>query len=112
MRVTKSAASEPLRREMTAAMQLAHDIGETVSMNALDLGPKPTVSEVYSPPRVTEAVRQQPQSGLAAGFALDLTTGWDFDIAERRRAARDLVEKEQPALLIDFKEACTTNLTA
>jgi len=59
-----------------------------------------TVSEVYSPPRITEAARRQPGLGLTAGFALDLTTGWDFTVAERRQAARDLVRKTKPAMVI------------
>jgi len=35
---------------------------------------KVTVSEIYSPPRVTAAVRTNPSLGFTAGFALDLTT--------------------------------------
>jgi len=77
-------------------VQLLHDIGRDA----------PVVSEVYSPPRVTEAARLRPDLGIAPGFALDLTTydehgvKWDFDVAERRQAAREKVKKEKPLLLI------------
>ena len=43
------------------------------------------VSEVYSPPRVTAAIKLLPELRLIPGFALDLTTAdtdgslWDFD---------------------------------
>ena len=37
------------------------------------------VSELYSPPRVTELIRRMLKYGLTAGFALDLTTTDDDD---------------------------------
>ena len=58
------------------------------------------MTEVYSPPRITEMARQKPHLGLAPGVALDLSTGWDFDIAERRRAARELIRAQRPAMVI------------
>ena len=44
----------------------------------------PRVAEVYSPPRVTELAER---FGMRKGFALDLTTGWDFTIARHRANA-------------------------
>ena len=54
-----------------------------------------TVSEVYSPPRVTEEARKQPQYGILPGFALDLSNGWDFDRPEMRRKARGQLRKRR-----------------
>ena len=47
-------------------------------------GVKVDVSEVFSPPRVTEMAAQY---GLKPGDAFDLTTGWDFDPKEDRERA-------------------------
>lgn len=61
------------------------------------------VSEIYSPPRVvTRAARH----GLRPGFSLDLTgndeTGnkWDFSDAKMRNKAADMINDEQPEMLI------------
>ena len=52
------------------------------------------VSEVYSPPRVTELLRHMSNHGLTPGLALDLTCTdpedgkpWDFDMTEKREKA-------------------------
>ncbi len=65
------------------------------------------VSEVYSPPRVTEALRRLANNELAPGVALDLTTTdpddgkpWDFDTAEKRLKARKLFAEQKPLFLI------------
>ena len=53
------------------------------------------VAEVFSPPRVTtEAARM----GLTPGEAMDLTTGWNFNLAEDRRRAWDYLEQHKPKL--------------
>ena len=55
---------------------------------------KGIVSEIYSPPRVTRAIKMMPSSEVIAGFALDLTTSdvdgraWNFDEKEMRDRAR------------------------
>ena len=78
-------------------LQLAKDIGADAQR---------TVSEMYSPPRVTAAAGRLKYLELLPGFAMDLTTcdeagvAWDFDIKERRDAARARVLKEKPMLLI------------
>ena len=55
------------------------------------------VCEVFSPPRVTvEATR----FGMSAGDAMDLTTGWDFNIPEHRHRAEQYVDQEKPLVLI------------
>ena len=64
------------------------------------------VSEIYSPPRVSELARQLPSYGIQPGFALDLTTSdvdgrsWDFNHAEMRTRARRLVQETKPLFLI------------
>ena len=64
------------------------------------------VSEIYSPPRVTDAARRNPSLGIRPGFALDLTTSddegrpWDFDDPSQRAKAKALVLEKKPQLLI------------
>ena len=61
------------------------------------------VSEVYSPPRVTEVAEA---TGLRAGWALDLTVNkddgepWDLSKPENQVAALKMQEEEAPLLLI------------
>ncbi len=65
------------------------------------------VSEVYSPPRVTSALKHMTDSGLMPGVALDITTAdpadgepWDFDRADKRKRARELLRQQRPLFLI------------
>ena len=73
---------------------------------------KNLVSEIYSAPRVTEALKLLPGLGLSAGFALDLTTTdehgntWDFTKETMKQKARDKVRTEEPMLLIG-SPSCT-----
>ena len=53
--------------------------------------------EVFSPPRVGQ---EATKFGIKAGDAMDLTTGWDFNIAEHRKQAEEYVDKEKPLVLI------------
>jgi hypothetical protein len=58
------------------------------------------VSEIYSPPRITNMAHKHPNIGIKAGFALDLTTcddegnPWDFDKKEQREKANNKVQTE------------------
>ena len=67
---------------------------------------KVSITEVYSPPRVIDWAKRLPKYGIVPGLALDLTTRddngvpWDFDLAERRGAARRLVAKQKPLFLV------------
>ena len=55
------------------------------------------VCEVFSPPTVSqEAVNQ----GLEVGDAMDLTTGWDFNLESHRRQAEAYVDEQKPLVLI------------
>ncbi len=64
------------------------------------------VSEIYSPPRVTELIRELRPKHLMAGFALDLTVidedgePWDFTNAAKRNKARRIVREQRPYVLI------------
>ena len=67
---------------------------------------KTIVSEIYSPPRVTELLRRTRSRHLMAGFALDLTVldedgrPWDFSSPVKRAKARRLVREQKPYMLI------------
>jgi hypothetical protein len=73
---------------------------------------KNLVSEIYSRPRVTAALKLLPGLGLSAGFALDLTTTdeqgntWDFTKEVMKGKAREKVRDEKPTLLIG-SPSCT-----
>ena len=64
------------------------------------------VSEVYSAPRVTAAIKQVPGLKLIPGFALDLSTvdehgvPWDFDCPRQQEKALQKQRDEKPAVLI------------
>ena len=67
---------------------------------------KAIVSEIYSPPRVTAAIKLLPELRLIPGFAFDVTTmdeegrPWDFDDPRQRARARERILREKPMLLI------------
>ena len=48
------------------------------------------VAEVFSPPRVTAEAEKW---GLKAGDAMDLTTGWDFNLERHREAAKEYIRR-------------------
>ena len=70
------------------------------------------VSEVYSKPRVTAAIKMLPSLKLVPGMALDLTTEdengdpWNFAYADRRAEARRRLAEQRPVLVIG-SPACT-----
>ena len=55
------------------------------------------VCEVFSPPRVG---KEATKFGMKPGDAMDLTTGWDFNLASHRAKAEEYVDKEKPLVLI------------
>ena len=61
------------------------------------------ISEVFSPPRVTEMAGK---FGLKPGDAMDLITGWNFDREDHRQQARELIQQRRPKLLIGSPD-CT-----
>ncbi len=78
---------------------------------------KHLVSEIYSPPRITEELRQRPRRWLLPGFALDITVAdpdggqpWDFSRPEKRDKARAIRRQQKPYMLIgspECKAFCT-----
>ena len=71
------------------------------------------VSEIFSPPRITQHLSQFPRDDLAPGFALDLTVTdpddglpWDFNCAKKRAKARRLLQIQRPLFL--FASPCCT----
>ncbi len=94
-----------LEREI---MTVVRDLGGSRRAYSRERGAqmKAVVSEIYSPPRVTACAKLLPSLNVIAGFAMDLTTAdhqgvpWDFDILERRVAARRMIEEQQPVLLV------------
>ena len=59
------------------------------------------VSEIYSPPRVTVMAAK---TGLNAGSAMDLRTGYDFSKKEDQERARQQIKEERPRLLVGSPE--------
>ena len=66
-----------------------------------------TVSEIYSPPRVTRMASLLPSLKLLPGYAFDITQNdpddgmpWDFDIAEKRAKAQRLLNEQRPLFLV------------
>ena len=59
------------------------------------------MSEIYSGPKATNALKLLPGLSFVLGFELDLTTndgngeGWDFTIEDRRAKASSRVEEEK-----------------
>ena len=64
------------------------------------------VSELYSPPRVTEAARTRPDLGIKGLKAVDLTTprpnggSWDFTQKQHRDEAMEIIENDDPDWVI------------
>ena len=65
------------------------------------------VSEIYSPPRITQEIKRGRYRNLAPGFAFDLTIvdpddgePWDFCSQSKRDKARRLIREQRPILLI------------
>ena len=70
-------------------------------------GGKHIVTEIYSPPRITEEVRRSGGRHLVPGIAFDITVNdpdddqpWDFNIAAKRAKAREIIRRQRPYMLI------------
>ncbi len=99
---------EPEPSDVASEMLLAQlgSAGRTYRREAKQ-GYRRLVSEIYSPPRVTDELKQRPRRHLMPGFALDLTVldpedgePWDFCRPEKREKARRLRRHQRPYLLI------------
>ena len=92
------------------AMTLVDQLGIVVQQRRrprIDKRRKYTVSEVYSPPRITREIARTRPAHLSPGLALDLTVNdpddgkpWDFSIPAKRIKARQLLQRTKPMLLI------------
>ena len=65
------------------------------------------VSEIYSPPRVTQLLHETRHKHLMPGFAFDITMvdpvdgqPWDFALEHKRRRARAMIREQRPYVLI------------
>ncbi len=70
-------------------------------------GMRAIVSEIYSPPRVTEMIAKGRHRHVLPGVALDITVNdpldgrpWDFNIESKRRRARQIIREQKPYCLI------------
>ena len=70
-------------------------------------GARRILSEIYSPPRITEMIRRSKSKHILPGYAFDLTTvdpedgqPWDFSIPAKRERARRLLREQAPYMLI------------
>ena len=87
-------------------------VGKSFRREARSAGKK-IVSEIYSPPRVTDLIKRIRSRHLLPGLALDLTVvdpedglPWDFSIRAKRERARKLIREQKPYVLIGSPE-CT-----
>ncbi len=65
------------------------------------------ISELYSPPRVTEMLSALPNAALVPGYALDLTVAdptdgepWDFSRKAKQERERRLLDHQKPMLVV------------
>ncbi len=72
------------------------------------------ISELYSPPRVTEMLSALPNAALVPGYALDLTVidpaddePWDFSRKVKQDRARRLLDRQRPMLVVLSPECKT-----
>ena len=92
--------NESRRREKRAAPHIggahgATGVGKPGQINKVD------VMEVYPPPRVTVEANK---FGLKAGEALDLVTGYVFSKVEDRDKVWEIIDRDQPALVVGSPE--------
>ena len=65
------------------------------------------VSEIYSPARVTQMIKDKKMRHVMPGFAFDITVAdpedglpWDFSVKSKRDRARALLREQKPFMLI------------
>ena len=72
-------------------------------LGGLPIGSRADIGEVFCKDRFSAVCQKH---GLHSGFAIDLTTGWDLDKDDHKKAARDLVRRARPLFIIGSPE-CT-----
>eukprot|EP00972_Heterocapsa_arctica_P069960 10335872-Heterocapsa_arctica.AAC.1 len=78
-------------REKPSVREAEELVNIVLEMCAIDL------SEIYSPERFKNKALQ---TGLSAGLAEYLLTGWDLSLATERQRCREQLARERPRLLI------------
>ena len=99
---------EPTQDDEIAEMLLTQlGAGRSYARERRQALKKFTVSEVYSPPRITKEIREGKWKHLLPGFALDLTVVdpsdgllWDFSRKSKREKATALLRQQKPYMLI------------
>ena len=76
-------------------LTLSQDVNESTILAVS----KVDVAEAYSPVRLTDPALCQPR-GLRPGAALDLRTGWNFNLRRDRDEALRLLAEQNPELLV------------
>ena len=93
-----STTARELRQVMEAECQQTMAAGQNeVLVSSIEF-PSVIVSEIYA--NSQNVMKEARRRGHGVGSALSLETGWDFLNASHRKAAMDLVKKEQPYLLV------------
>ena len=99
--VQRNKCWEEEERETLSKLGLDASTHNQVLGLLMAVGNQTHVSEVFSPPRFTA---QCHRFGLTPGLAMDLRTGWDFDVAEHRDKAWEHLVHDQPYLVIGSPE--------
>ena len=84
----------PGRADATFGEVVMREIEKSLTALGLD---DVHIAEIFCPGRFTA---QASLFGLIPGTAMDLRTGWDFNLPENRRRAEQCVKSERPALLV------------
>lgn len=108
---------EPSSDDFVSELMLAQLGGSKSCQREKRQAVKRVVSEIYSPPRVTQLIKDMKHKHLLPGFAFDLPVNdpedgmpWDFIIAGKREKAREQLRKQKPYALIGSPE-CTAFAT-
>ena len=90
------------RGQRATAVQLLHAL---FALGASSVEAKALVTEIFSPPRVTQHATRFPSYGVLPGGAYDIRPGpdgrsWDFDREEDRLECERRIDETQPVILI------------
>jgi hypothetical protein len=97
-----------VKRDAEEILKLVRDLGGSRNAYKKERAKavKAIVADIYSPPRITKAIKMMPSSKVIAGFALDLTTcdedgrAWNSDEEEMRQRAKENMATEKLCFLI------------
>ena len=101
------AMKNPIATALMEQLGYAEDEDELVAQ--ISIGSKHIISEIYSPPRITQELKSRRRrfGNLAPGLSLDLTVRdpddgqpWDFSLKSKRNKACRLLQASKPILFI------------